>query len=152
MNCFLVFSELSTTLYSFIISKFLDSQYFFALSICASIEHPSESLAAELRKTSRTFSEYKEFYKTFDNIFLGIYPDFVAKTNECFRPEDRFKENGKLTTPLRILALIRLGYTESGEIARFLNCSPETIYSHRSKLKAKAICDRLEDRIKCIGK
>lgn len=115
-------------------------------------EEGVDALAAELRKTSTTFSEYKEFYKTFDNIFLGIYPDFVAKTNECFRPEDRFKENGKLTTPLRILALIRLGYTESGEIARFLNCSPETIYSHRSKLKAKAICDRLEDRIKCIGK
>ena len=110
-----------------------------------------EALMAELRKTSTTINEYKEFYRTFDNIFLGLYPDFVAKVNDYFKQEDRFRENGKLTTPLRILALIRLGYTESGEIARFLNCSPETIYSHRSKLKAKATCDKLEDVIKSIG-
>ena len=110
-----------------------------------------EDLMAELRKTSTTINEYKEFYRTFDNIFLGLYPDFVSKVNDYFKQEDRFRENGKLTTPLRILALIRLGYTESGEIARFLNCSPETIYSHRSKLKAKATCDKLEDMIKSIG-
>ncbi len=110
-----------------------------------------ESLMAELRKTSTTLNEYKDFYRTFDNIFLGLYPDFVTRVNEYFQPQDRFRENGKLTTPLRILALIRLGYTESGEIARFLNCSPETIYSHRSKLKSKAVCEKLEDMIKCIG-
>ena len=110
-----------------------------------------DALMAELRRTSTTINEYKDFYTTFDNIFLGIYPDFVTKVNDCFRLEDRFKENGKLTTPLRILALIRLGFTESGEIARFLNCSPETIYSHRSKLKAKAVCEKLEDKIKSIG-
>ena len=115
-------------------------------------EEGVDSLKAELRRPSGTTEEYKEFYRTFDNIFLGIYPDFVKKVNACYREEDRFKENGKLTTPLRILALIRLGFTESGEIARFLNCSPETIYSHRSKLKSKAMCDRFEDKIKNIGK
>ena len=111
-----------------------------------------EALMAELRRTSTTIDEYKEFYKTFDNVFLGIYPEFVSQVNLCFAQEDRFKENGKLSTPLRILALIRLGFTESGDIARFLNCSPQTIYSQRSKLKAKAICSDLEDRIKCIGR
>ena len=111
-----------------------------------------EALMAELRRTSTTIDEYKEFYKTFDNVFLGLYPEFVSHVNLCFEPEEQFKENGKLSTPLRILALIRLGFTESGDIARFLNCSPQTIYSQRSKLKAKAICSNLEERIKCIGR
>lgn len=113
-------------------------------------EEGVDALAAELRRTSTTLSEYKEFYRTFDNIFLGIYPDFVKKVNQYFSPEDRFKENGKLSTRLRILALIRLGFTESGQIARFLNCSPETIYSHRSKLKSKALCSNFEEEIKSI--
>ncbi len=111
-----------------------------------------EALMAELRRTSTTMDEYKEFYKTFDNVFLGIYPEFVSQVNLCFEEDDRFKENGKLSTPLRILALIRLGFTESGDIARFLNCSPQTIYSQRSKLKAKSVYSDLEDRIKCIGR
>ena len=113
-------------------------------------EEGVESLAAELRRTSTTVNEYKEFYETFDNIFLGIYPDFVKGVNRYFGPEDQFKDNGKLSTQLRILALIRLGFTESGQIARFLNCTPETIYSHRSKLKSKAICEKLEDKVKSI--
>lgn len=111
-----------------------------------------DALNAELRKPSSTIDKYKDFYKTFDNVFLSLYPDFVSRINKCFNPEDTFKENGRLTTPLRILALIRLGIVESGEIARFLNCSPETIYSHRSRLKAKALCDNFENFIKNIGK
>ena len=113
-------------------------------------EEGVESLAAELRRTSTTLNQYKEFYETFDNIFLGIYPDFVKGVNRYFKPEDQFKDNGKLSTQLRILALIRLGFTESGQIARFLNCTPETIYSHRSKLKSKALCEKLEDKVKSI--
>ncbi len=115
-------------------------------------EQGAEALAAELRKPSSTIDEYKDFYKTFDNVFLGLYPDFVHKVNKCFKTDDAFKENGKLTTPLRILALIRLGIVESGEIARFLNCTPETIYSHRSRMKGKALCPDFEDYIKNIGK
>lgn len=115
-------------------------------------EQGIDALNAELRKPSSTIDEYKDFYRTFDNVFLSLYPDFVSRINRCMRPEDSFKENGKLTTPLRILALIRLGIVESGEIARFLNCSPETIYSHRSRLKSKAMCRDFEDHIKNIGK
>lgn len=115
-------------------------------------EQGLDALTAELRKPSSTIDEYKDFYKTFDNVFLGLYPDFVHRINRCFRPEDAFRENGKLTTPLRILALIRLGVVESGEIARFLNCTPETIYSHRSRMKGKAQCLDFEDYIKNIGK
>ena len=111
-----------------------------------------DALMAELRRTSTTIDEYKEFYRTFDNVFLGIYPDFVNRVNMYFGPEDQFKVNGKLSTPLRILALIRLGFTESGDLARFLNCSPQTIYSQRSKLKAKALCSDLEEKVKCIGR
>ncbi len=115
-------------------------------------DHGPDALNAELRKPSSTIDKYKDFYKTFDNVFLSLYPDFVCRINKCFKVEDAFKENGRLTTPLRILALIRLGIVESGEIARFLNCSPETIYSHRSRLKAKALCDDFESYIKNIGK
>ena len=56
------------------------------------------------------------------------------------------------TTELRILAAIRLGITDSGRIARFLNCAPTTVYTYRTKLRNMAL-DRegFEERIRRIG-
>lgn len=113
-------------------------------------EEGVDALLAELRMPSIPMSSYKDFYSTFDDMFLSLYPDFREKVNRLFRPEDRFKDTGRLNTQLRILALIRLGFTESGEIARFLNCSPETVYSHRSRMKNRSLRDDFEKYIKSI--
>jgi DNA-binding CsgD family transcriptional regulator len=58
----------------------------------------------------------------------------------------------KLTTELRILALVRLGINDNQKIADILRSSITTIYTYRSKLKAKAINkDAFEDNVRKIA-
>ena len=62
-------------------------------------------------------------------------------------------EGGDLLTPeMRVFALIRLGITDSVQIASLLHYSPNTIYNYRAKIKNKAACDRdaFEDAVKAI--
>lgn len=83
----------------------------------------------------------KDFYKKFDDAILNIYPDFVEKVNTLLQPDQQLipKSGAKLNTELRILALIRLGVTDSEKIAEFLRCSLTTIYTYRSKIRKRAI-------------
>lgn len=83
----------------------------------------------------------KDFCKKFDDAILNIYPDFVEKVNILLRPDQQLipKPGAKLNTELRILALIRLGVTDSEKIAEFLRCSLTTIYTYRSKIRKRAI-------------
>lgn len=83
----------------------------------------------------------KDFYDTFDDAFLHIYPDFVAKVNELLQPDAQIelKEDEKMNTDLRILAFMRLGIDDSAKIARILNYSLNTIYTYRNKLKTRAV-------------
>lgn len=89
-----------------------------------------------------TRDNYNEFYRIFDETFLGVFPDFVEDVNSLLREEARFSLSNKkeLSTGLRILAVIRLGITDSGKIAQFLNCAPTSVYTHRSKIKKQALC------------
>ena len=98
--------------------------------------------------------ELKEFYALFDKTFLGLFPSFIDEMNGLLADEARTegRHDGELTTVLRIYALIRLGITDSGRIARFLNCAPTTVYTYRTKLRNMAL-DRegFEERIRRIG-
>lgn len=98
-----------------------------------------DAVIAQLRGPSETESEYTDFYKEFDETFLKIYPDFVTRVNSLLKPEARFEDEHSLNLPLRVLAAIKLGITESKEIATFLNCAPASVYTYRSKLKANAL-------------
>ena len=92
-------------------------------------------------------TERKTLYDEFDATFLGVFPDFVNQLNGLLREEDRIGQDlpeGKLSNELRIFALIRLGVTESAQIARFLKKSPSTVYNYRVKLRNAAACDRDE--------
>ena len=61
-------------------------------------------------------------------------------------------ESKRLTTELRILALIRLGISDNQEIADILRSSITTIYTYRSKLKARAVNkDSFEDDVRKIA-
>ena len=99
-----------------------------------------------LRSPSVIYEEYKHYYKIFDEAFLGIFPDFREKVNALLREESRFPipDEPVLCTELRLLAAIRLGITESGKIATFLNCAPTTVYTYRTRLKRAAICPKEE--------
>lgn len=62
------------------------------------------------------------------------------------------EETNKLTTELRVLALIRLGIQDNQKIADILRSSITTIYTYRSKLKSRARNkDSFEDDIRQIA-
>ena len=63
------------------------------------------------------------------------------------------KNEGQLTTELRIFALIRLGVTDSTKIAHFLRYSISTIYNYRVKMRnrAKGERDEFETNVMNIG-
>ena len=101
-------------------------------------------------------TERKTLYDEFDATFLGVFPDFVNQLNGLLREEGRIGQDlppGKLSNELRIFALIRLGVTESAQIARFLKKSPSMVYNYRVKLRNAAACDRdeFEKRLMEIG-
>lgn len=113
-----------------------------------------EELARILKSSDYTDKELKDFYYNFDNSFLDIFPDFVEHFNALLPAEERIhpKKNERLTTVLRVFALIRLGITDSDMIASFLHHSITTIYTYRSKMKNCSLCkDVFEDEIMKIG-
>ena len=99
--------------------------------------------------------EQKELLANFDRIFINIFPNFIERFNALVEPDSRIQPNHgqRLTTTLRIFALIRLGIEESSRIAEFLNYPPGTIYNYRNRIKTHALCDRaeFEERVKSIG-
>lgn len=114
----------------------------------------------QLRQITKTpelsQSEIKELHRTFDKIFLGVYPDFVEDFNTLLRPEEQIeiKQEDTLNTELRIYALVRLGLNDSTAIARFLHCSVQTVYNTRQRTRSKAIVPREEfaERVRSLGK
>ncbi|MBQ5434624.1 MAG: hypothetical protein IIT50_01130 [Bacteroidales bacterium] len=115
---------------------------------------------ADLLLKDAAFSERsekarEEFYRTFDTTFLAMYPDFVDRFNELLKEEARIcPPEGRLTTELRIFALIRLGVDDSKRIASMLDYSLSTIYNYKVAVKNQAAVDRdtFEDCVKRIGK
>ena len=96
-------------------------------------------------------------YQEFDRAFLGIFPDFVPQLNALLQEDKHIGLNlpeGKLSNELRIFALIRMGVSESAQIAQFLKKSPSTIYNYRVKLRNAALCpkEEFEERLMEIGK
>ena len=113
-----------------------------------------ENLYAEL-KSQKPFNESVHlFHQNFDTAFLNIYPTFISEINKLLTADNQFEidENaGKLTTELRILALIRLNISDNQKIADILRSSITTIYTYRSKLKSRAISkDTFEDDVRRI--
>ena len=115
----------------------------------------TEALMRKLRSPSDVDRSYRDFYRIFDETFLGIFPDFVERVNELLEEPARFpvRTDGALSTELRILAVMRLGITDSGCIASFLNCASATVYTYRTKLRNSALGSRsdFEKRIQRIG-
>ena len=113
--------------------------------------HQYEEALALTSNQAMTQSELKEFYRTFDTIFLHVYPSFVEEFNQLLMPEERIvlAEDEKLNTTLRIYALVRLGISESVKIAEFLHCSTQTVYNIRLKTRNKLIIPK-EDFLKLV--
>ena len=101
--------------------------------------------AADLLKSLNTHKleeeETQMFYNRFDKAFMELYPGFVMELNKLLLPESQLEvpTTHTLTTEIRIYALMRLGVTDSQEIATLLHYSTQTIYNYKSGMRAKAI-------------
>lgn len=106
--------------------------------------HQLEELARQLKSTAVINDEQEHFYRDFDEAFLNLYPHFIEKFNKLLREDAQIlpKKGELLTTELRIFALIRLGETDSAQIAKFLNYSVTTIYNYRSRTRNNALEDK----------
>lgn len=99
--------------------------------------------------------EQEELFEIFDSTFIRLFPTFVDEFNQLLKPDSRISlpDQSKLTTGIRIFALIRLGIDDSSKIAEFLHYSVNTIYNYRAKIKNGAAVNRdeFEDLVKGIG-
>lgn len=110
-------------------------------------------LYAELKSSAPINESIRLFYQNFDTAFLNIYPNFIKEVNCLMANGNQFEvdEGKKLTTELRILALLRLGINDNQKIADILRSSITTVYTYRSKLKSRALSkDTFEDGIRMI--
>lgn len=113
-----------------------------------------DELVRWLNTPQATSGEYAKFYQSFDSSFLDIFPQFIEQVNALLQPESRFapRADASLTTELRILAVIRLGITDSGHIASLLNCASATVYTYRTKLRNAALSrEDFEAQVARIG-
>ncbi|TKG91520.1 hypothetical protein EYV94_21070 [Puteibacter caeruleilacunae] len=103
-----------------------------------------EDLIKMLKSKKIVDDELKTFYADFDKAFLKLYPDFVEQFNSLLKSDHQIilKEDELLNTELRIFALIRLGITESPQVAEFLRYSVTTIYNYRTQARNKAAVER----------
>lgn len=95
----------------------------------------------------------KEFYARFDEAILHMYPNFLNGVCALLRPDAQpeIKPKELLNTELRIVALIRIGITDTEKIAKFLNISVSTVYTYRSKIRKRAIStDTFDDDLMLI--
>lgn len=116
-------------------------------------DRKNEDLARELKSTHFGNENTKLFYENFDHAFLNIYPTFVDEVNKLLQEDGKIevKQGKRLTTESRVLALIRIGITDNQSIAAILRASLTTIYTYRSKLKARAIDkENFEAQVKAI--
>ena len=115
-----------------------------------------EELYAELKSSQTINSGIRMFHQNFDEAFLNIYPAFISEVNKLLTPDNAFAisegDSKRLTTELRILALIRLGISDNQDIADILRSSITTIYTYRSKLKSRSVNkDTFEDDVRKIA-
>ena len=116
-------------------------------------DRKTEELARELKSTHSGNENAQLFYENFDNAFLNIFPNFVDEVNKLLQEGGKIevKQSKRLTTESRVLALIRIGITDNQSIANILRASLTTIYTYRSKLKARALDkDSFETQVKGI--
>lgn len=107
------------------------------------------------KSTELKEKELEDLYQNFDSVFLHLFPNFVNDFNALLQPDMRVqpKGEGRLTTEIRIFALIRLGIEDSSKIAEFLHYSVNTIYNYRARIKNGALDNResFERRVKQLG-
>lgn len=90
-----------------------------------------------LRKVfeSQNSEAFDAFYQL-DQILLMLFPQFAEKFNALLRPDCQLtlKHGERLSTEMRIFALIRLGITKNDDIAQSLDYSVNTVKSYKTRV------------------
>lgn len=114
-----------------------------------------EALLKMLRSPAYSDTEFKNYFQEFDDGILRMFPTFVEEINRLTVSGHAFTldKNGSFSTELRVLALIRLGITDSSQIANALNISIGTTYAYRYRMRHNAVCppEEFEKLIREIG-
>ena len=117
-------------------SVYIDKQEEFRKMLARKVKAGQlDDLVKTIHSTTFVTGELKEFFHTFDSVFLKLYP----------------KEGELLTPELRVFALIRLGISDSGKIATFLHYSSQTVYNYRLKVRSKSFLSK-EDFLNTVQK
>lgn len=99
--------------------------------------------------------ERQRIYRTFDEAFLKLFPNFIEEINKLFDEENKIiVEEGELPMDVRIFALLRLGISDPADVAAYLNLSTKTVYVYKTKMKSRSNVgnNEFEDRVKAIPK
>lgn len=92
--------------------------------------------ALDALKSERNNSkDINTFHEMFDETFISMFPDFVSDVNKLLKEPVELKEPGRLTPELRVIALMRLGFTSTDDISRILQYSSQTVYNLRSSIR-----------------
>lgn len=104
----------------------------------------NEKALDAVKSNSADAGDVAAFQEMFDEAFLSIYPDFIAKLNQYLAEPVEIREGKRLSPELRVAALISLGITTTEEISDMLHYSAQTVYNLRSTLKGMLKVDMKE--------
>lgn len=128
----------------------------FRKSILRLMKTSQFSSVLDLAKSDKVETEgRRELYAKFDEVFLSLYPRFVAEFNDMVVEEARVDPDiVTLTSELRVLALMRLGITGGGQIAKILHYTPQTVYNYKFRIRSWLIVpkEEFEARIATAGR
>lgn len=122
-------------------SEYIDKLDKFQQDVLRKINKKHYDDLLRLVKNTNMRKERQTLFHQFDVVFLKIFPNFIKDFNALFSDNDRItlKQNELLNSELRIFGLIRLGINDNEKIAKFLNFSVTTVYTYKTKVKAKSI-------------
>ena len=109
-----------------------------------------EQLAALFKGDTNLARNQKNLLHRFDIAFIRLYPDFQKQVNGLLKADCKIEtpDNELLNNELRLLALLKLGISDSSRIATILDISVNTVYFYRNRLKNKAVNrDTFEEQV-----
>lgn len=136
-------------------SSYIDKMESYRININRKLKSGQVSETIQATGTTLVTDELKEFFRTFDGIFLSIYPYFIDEFNSLLMEGEQIalKLDGTLPSELRVFALMRLGILDNSKIACFLHYSPQTVYNYKLKIhnKLKVSKEEFAQAIQQIG-
>ena len=87
--------------------------------------------------------DYNSLLADFDKSITDLFPHFADEVNKLLKPNQLYTYDqnsaNKLSTELRILALLRLGVADNKQIASFFRITLQSVYNYRSKARGRAV-------------